>query len=132
MGADIYKPLEYEAWKQRCRTLLQTYFSRAGQFSGVITFPDTTLTTRGKPWENAINTLKDWCAFSNTGQTKTDVGDATGLIIRNYDIKNHINFCGITDDEIKAFLTCKSFEKKIRPSKILKKFWYLTQQRKLF
>ena len=21
-GADIYKPLEYEAWKQRCRTLL--------------------------------------------------------------------------------------------------------------
>ena len=112
MGADIYKPLEYEAWKQRCRTLLQTYFSRAGQFSGVITFPDTTLTTRGKPWENAINTLKDWCAFSNTGQTKTDVGDATGLIIRNYDIKNHLNFCGITDDEIKAFLTCKSFEKK--------------------
>ena len=111
-GADIYKTLEYEAWKQRCRTLLQTYFSKDGQFSGVITFPDTRLTTRGKPWENAINTLTDWCTFSNTGQDKNDVGDATGLIIRNYNLKNHLNFCEITNDEIKAFLTCKSFEKK--------------------
>ena len=58
-GADIYKILESEAWKQRCRTLLQTYFFRAGQFSGVITFPDARLTTRGKPWENTINTLID-------------------------------------------------------------------------
>ena len=132
MAARTYKSLEYEAWQQRCRILLQTYFSRAVQFSGVITFPDTTLMTRGKPWENAINILKDWCAFSNTGQAKNDVGDATGLIIRNYDFKNHLNFCGIKDDEIKAFLTCKSFEKKIRPSKILIKFWYLTLQRKLF
>ena len=111
-GADIYKSLEYEAWKQRCRTLLQTYFSKAGQFSGVIKFPDTKLTTQGKPWENVINTLTDWCIFSNTVQAKNDIGDATGLIIRNYNIKNHLNFCGITNDEIKAFLTCKSFEKK--------------------
>ena len=111
-GADIYKTLEYEAWKQRCRTLLQTYFSKAGQFSGVITFPDTTITARGKPWENALKTLINWCAFSNTSQDRNDVGDATGLIIRNYSLKNHLNFCGVTNDELKAFLTCKSFKKK--------------------
>ena len=69
------------------------------------------LTTRGKPWGNVINTLINWCVFSNTGQAKNDVGDATGLIVRNYDLKNHLNFCGITNDEIKAFLICKSFEK---------------------
>ena len=66
---------------------------------------------RGKPWGNVINTLIDWCASSNTGQAKNDVGDATGLIVRNYDLKSHLNFCGITNDEIKAFLICKSFEK---------------------
>ena len=113
-GADIYKILESEAWKQRCRTLLQTYFFRAGQFSGVITFPDTRLTTRGKPWENTINTLIDWCAFSNRGQAKNNLGNATGLIIRNYDLKNHLNFCGITDDEIQAFLTKKTLRKKLK------------------
>ena len=69
------------------------------------------LTTREKPWGNVINTLINWCVFSNTGQAKNDVGDATGLIVRNYDLKNHLNFCGITNDEIKAFLICKSFEK---------------------
>ena len=40
-GADICKTVEHEAWKKRCQTLLQTYFPKAGQFSGVITFPDT-------------------------------------------------------------------------------------------
>ena len=39
---------------------------------------------------------------------------ATGFIIRNYDLKNHLIFCGITDDEIKKFLTCQSFGKKMK------------------
>ena len=64
-----------------------------------------------------------WCAISNSGEAKNDLGDATGLIIRNYDLKNHLNFCGITDDEIKALLTFKSFEKKFKtPENIKKKF----------
>ena len=79
-----------------------------------MTFPDTRFAARGKPWENVINTLIDWCAISNSGEAKNDLGDATGLIIRNYDLKNHLNFCGITDDEIKALLTFKSFEKKFK------------------
>ena len=87
---------------------MQTFFSKAAQLSRIITFPDTKLTVQGKPWEGIINTLKYWCANSNLGNK----GDANGLIIRNYDLKNHLNFCGITDDEIENFSTFQSFKKK--------------------
>ena len=113
-GADIFTHLEHEEWNKRCQALLQTFFSRAGQYSGIITFPDTKFTAQGKPWENIINTLKHWCESSNSGSGKNIQEDATGLIIRNYDLKNHLNFCGITDDEMKAILTFKNFEQKSR------------------
>ena len=106
-AASIFEPLEYEAWKQRCRYLFLTFFSRGGKFSGIITFPDS-LTGQGKPWDEVTNTLKNWCANSNSGSD----GDPTGLIIRNYDLQNHLAFCGIVDDEIKASLIFKSLEKK--------------------
>ena len=108
-GACFRNVLGDKDWKQRCKKLLQTFFSKAPQFSRIITFPDTKLSVQGKPWEGIIDTLKYWCANSNQGNK----GDATGLIIRNYDLKNHLNFCGITDDEIKNFSTFQSFEKKI-------------------
>ena len=54
--------------------------------------------------------MRYWCANPNSDNE----GDATGLIIRNYDLKNHLNFCGITDDEIKKFSTFQSFEKKFK------------------
>ena len=85
-----------------------TFFGKAAQLSEIITFPDTKLSIQGKPWEDIINTLQSWCANSNLGNK----GDAAGLIIRNYDLKNHLNFCGITDDEIKNFSTFQNFEKK--------------------
>ena len=113
-GADIFTHLEHEDWNQRCQTLLQTFFSRAGQYSGIITFPDTKFTAQGKPWENIVNTLKHWCATPKLGNGKNNQKDATGLIIRNYNLKNHLNFCGITDDEIKAILTFKNVEEKLR------------------
>ena len=78
----------------------------------MITFPDTSVTTQGKPWESAINTLRDWCAISNSSQ-------AIGLIIRNYNLKNNLNFCAITDDKIKAFLTFKCFDKMENVTEIL-------------
>ena len=40
-AAAIFEQLEYEAWKQRCRELFLTFFSRGGKFSGIITFPDS-------------------------------------------------------------------------------------------
>ena len=78
----------------------------------MITFPDTSVTTQGKPWKSAINTLRDWCAISNSSQ-------AIGLIIRNYNLKNNLNFCAITDDKIKAFLTFKGFDKMENVTEIL-------------
>ena len=108
-GASFRRVLGDEEWKQRCKKLLRTFFSKAAQLSRIITFPDTELSVQGKPWEGIINILKNWCANSNQGNKR----DATGLIIRNYDLKNHLNFCGITDDEIKSFSTFQSFEKKI-------------------
>ena len=114
--------------KQRCKKLLLTFFCKAAQLSEIITFPDTKLSIQGKPWEDIINTLQSWCANSNVGNK----GDAAGLIIRNYDLKNHLNFCGITDDEIKNISSFQSFEKKMRQRKTIRTFWYLTLQRKLF
>ena len=127
-GAGFRKILGNEEWKQRCKKLLYTFFSKAAEFSRVITFPDTKLSVQGKPWEGVIKTLQYWCANSNLGNKR----DATGLIIRNYDLKNHLNFSGITDDEIKCFPTFQDFKKKIRQRKIIKGFWYSTLQRKLF
>ena len=121
-GADIYTHLEHEEWKQRCQTLLQTFFSRLGQYSGIITFPDTTFTTRGKPWEKAIQILIVWCAISNSGDAKNNQEDATGLIFRNYNLKNHLNFCGITDDNIKSIFKFKNFEEKLKTQENIQKF----------
>ena len=118
-GAAFYESLGYEEWKERCQNLLLTFFSSAGQFSGVITFPDTRVTTQGETWESAINTLRDWCAISNSGQAKNIQEDAIGLIIRNYNLKSHLNFCGITDDKIKALLTFKDFDKMENVTKFL-------------
>ena len=116
-GADIFTHLEHEKWNQRCQTLLKTFFASDGQYSGIITFPDTRFTAEGKPWENIINTLKHWCISSNSGTGKNNQEDAPGLIIRNYNLKNHLNFCGITDDEIKSILTFKNFEEKLKTPK---------------
>ena len=109
-GAGFHKILGNEEWKQRCKKLLYTFFSKAARFSGVITFPDTKLSIQGKPWEGVINTLQYWCANSKPDNK----GDPTGLIIRNYDLKNLLNFSGVTDDEIKNFSTFQDFEKKIK------------------
>ena len=63
--------------------------------------------------------MKCWCGNSNSGNE----GDATGLIIRNYDLENHLNFCGIADDEIKASLIFKSLEKHFKALKNTQRFF---------
>ena len=82
-GFDIFTHLEHKEWDKRWQTLLQTFFSIVGQYSGIITFLDTKFTARGKPWENILNTLKHWCAGSNSSRGKNNQEDAPGLIIRN-------------------------------------------------
>ena len=103
------------------------FFSKAAQFSGVIAFPDTKLSIQGKPWEDVINTLQYWCKNSNLGNK----GEATSLIIRNYDLKNHLNFCGITDDEIKKFSIFQDFEKKFKTTENNQRFLVFNTSEKI-
>ena len=87
---------------ERCKKLLDTFFSRDGTSSGIILFPDIEITLHSqicqlKRWERVMSTLNAWCENSKPE-------DPTGLIIRNYDFKDHLHFCGATRDEIKDTL----------------------------
>ena len=126
-GASSVNVLEDGEWKERCKKLLETFFSEASQLSRIITFPDTELSVRGKPWEDIINTLKYWCANSSSDKK----GNAAGLIIRNYDLKNHLTFCGITDDEIKNFATFQSFENEIKTTEKYQRFLVFNSSKKI-
>ena len=100
-GAGVHNILSPEQWKQRCQDLLHTFFSRDGKDSGTITFPETNFTAQGKPWQNVMSTLKKWCEDSNSDNAKDD---NTGIIIRNYDLKNHLDFCKVADESKKNCL----------------------------
>ena len=102
-GAGVRKYLSPERWKQRCKDLLHTFFKRDGKDSGIITFPETNFTAQGKPWQNVMSTLKKWCKSSNSDNGKQK-DDATGIIIRNYDLKNHLDFCKVSDESKKSCL----------------------------
>ena len=105
-GADTRKNLTYAQWEERCKKLLYTFFTRAGESSGIILFPDIEITLisqgcQNEIWQRPMMTLHEWCKTSC-------LKDATGLIIRNYDLKNHVHFCGITNDELVAFKDSKN------------------------
>ena len=101
-GAGVYKYLCPEEWTQSCQDLLRTFFSRNGKDSGIITFPETSITAQGKPWQNVMSTLKKWCENPNLNVKPKD--DATGIVIRNYDLKNHLDFCKVTDESKQSCL----------------------------
>ena len=105
---------------------MQTFFSRSGKVSGIITFPEK-LTAQGNPWKEVINILKYWCSNSNS----CNEGDATGLIIRNYDLVNHLNFCGVRNDEIAATSIFKSLGKKCKALKNLERFLVFNPTQKI-
>ena len=71
--------------------------------------------------------MKCWCRNSNSGNE----GDATGLIIKNYYLENHLNFCGIADDEIKASLIFKSLEKNFKALKNTQRFFVFNPSEKI-
>ena len=108
-GADTKAILEYAQWEERCKRLLDTFCSRDGTSSGIILFPDIEIMLHSQiceveKWQRLMMTLNDWC---KTSSSKVD----TGLIIRNYDLKDHFYFCGITKDEVKdtlGFNNCAS------------------------
>ena len=104
-GACTSVILTYAKWEERCKMLLDTFFSRDGESCGIILFPDTlrgltSQTCEAEKWHGVMSTLKVWCKASS-------LKDANGLIIRNYDLKNHAYFCGITNHEIEDTLAFK-------------------------
>ena len=101
-GADTEAILEYPDWEERCKRLLDTFFSRDGRSSGVILFPDIEIPLQSQicqveKWQRLMITLNDWCKTSSSE-------DATGLVIRNYDLRDHLNFRRVTENEIKDTL----------------------------
>ena len=52
---------------------------------------------QAKIWQRLMITLNNWCR-------KSSPKEATGLIIRNYDLKDHLYFRGIKENEIKDTL----------------------------
>ena len=71
--------------------------------------------------------MKYWCVSSNS----CNEGDATGLIIRNYDLINHLNFCGVTNDEIEATSIFKTLEKKCKALKNRDRFLVFNPTKKI-
>ena len=100
------------------------FFSRDGQFSGIIQFPENKFTVKEKPWENILNILIGCCANSNSD-------NATGLIIRNYDLKNHLCFCGMTDDAIKGTLILIRYEIKFDTLENIQRFLVINPLEKI-
>ena len=87
------------------------YFSQ-GMVKIPESFPDTEIvlasqTSEDEIWQRVMSTLNYWCKTSSQK-------DATGLIIRNYDLKNDIDFCGITSNEVKNTLGFKDSENMFR------------------
>ena len=67
-------------------------------------------------WQKVMITLNAWC---KTSASK----NATGMIIRNYNIKDHLNFCGITECDIKATLDFKDSKDMFNFQKSHKRFF---------
>ena len=108
-GADTKEVLTYAKWEEKCKKLFDTFYSRDGKSSGIILFPDTEIvltsqTSEDEIWQRVVRTLNAWCKKTSSRK------DATGLIIRNYDLKNHIDFCGITSHEVKNTIGFKDSE----------------------
>ena len=102
---DIPKSLPYQKWEESCKDLLCTFSWREEAYSGIITFPGAKLTTlnrleQGEMWERAMTILKTWCKSSC-------LNNPLGLIVRNYDLKSHLYFCGISSKDIKKILNIK-------------------------
>ena len=111
-GANIKRILKYGKWEERCKTLLDKFFSIAGKNSGIILFPHIKVTLHsqicdGKKWKRVMRTLNNWCRASTSkiyARTSSSKDDNSGLIIRNYDLRDHLNFRKVTKDEIKDTL----------------------------
>ena len=101
-GADSMEKLEYLDWKEHCNKFLKNFYTSDGQFTEVITVPDTVEETNMTDfWTRAMNTLKKWCNTSNNG---------SGLIVINFDIINNLELLGFKKSDLREILIKKELQ----------------------
>ena len=93
-GADQISNVTYEAMEDRWRELFSQFYTQYDKPVEVITFPEIIGFKETQVWEKAMRVLKIWCEKSSGNY---------GLIIRNYDLKGHLNFSKIKMDMNKKF-----------------------------
>ena len=102
-GADSIEKLAYLDWKKHCNKFLKNFYTSNGQFTEVITVPDTVKETDMIDfWTMAMNTLKKWCSPSNNG---------SGLIVTNFDIINNLELLGLKKSDLTEILMKKEFQR---------------------
>ena len=102
-GANFTKTFSYKNWKKHCSKFFNHFYTSNGTVTEVITVPDITGKREdGSCWSSSINTLKKWCTFSQ---------NSLGLIVTNYDIKEHLLFLGATESLLRETLNIENFSK---------------------
>ena len=87
-GANEETTLTYQELRRRWEDLYSQFYTHYGETVEVITFPelieyDEKESAEFQSWEKNITILKEWCKKSKL---------KCGLIIRNYDLRGHLNF----------------------------------------
>ena len=85
-GADQVSNITYKELKNRWRDLFLQFYTQYEKPVEVIKFPEIIEFDGTQIWEKAMNVLKIWFDKSSIKY---------GLIIRNYDLKGHLNFSKI-------------------------------------
>ena len=88
-GANQIATVTYDELQKRWADLFSQFYTQYETPVEVITFPEVIRFNEVQVWEKAMSILKKWCE-----QTSKKYG----LIIRNYDLKGHLNFSKINID----------------------------------
>ena len=92
-GANQFSTVTYDKMQRRWTDLFSEFYTQYETPVEVITFPEIlpgiNKFNDAHSWENIMRILKEWC--ENTSEKY-------GLIIRNYDLKGHVNFSKINID----------------------------------
>ena len=100
-GASFTETFSFQKWEKICQNFLTKFYTSDGKVTDVITVPDTTGKKDDESWWNLpINTLKTWCGYSD---------NSLGLIVANYDIKEHLLFLGLTENLLRKALSIAEF-----------------------
>ena len=89
--------LTHKALRERWVELLSQFYKQYEKPVEVITFPEIVEYNESQICEKAMSVLKTWCKKSSIGH---------GLILKDYDLKGHLNFSNIKIDMDGKFQQC--------------------------